>query len=337
MFNGGGNCGGGGEDLVVNGGIVAYGGDAGGTLINNGSNYCIDCPLCPPNEDGLNEAVDEMTWVADPYCDNMQPLDCNAVPLTYAGDYPQDCMTTPEPLPGEIPAPVWFPDPDPLSASYTTSLGILTNGNYDNYIDCADPGYPAVAPAPCTDFTGATPVLQIKEGYYTAPQGLTVNSGAVVNLQCADATTNPDGCLFFTDRLNVGGTLTGTNVTVYTTNVLEGIGNNLAINIGANSTVVMSAPTYAGSLMQNMLLFNSRYGNMGCNVLGGSDSELAGTIYCPTGFLTYGGNITFDVNADFAAIIGYQIQFSGNPQVGVSSTGGGGANTIQFSEVRLVE
>ena len=99
----------------------------------------------------------------------------------------------------------------------------------------------------------------------------------------------------------------------------------------------MSAPIDAGSLMQNMLLFNSRYGNMGCNVLGDAFSDLNGTIYCPTGFLTYGGNIIFDLTADYAAIIGYQIQFAGNPQVGVTSTGGGGANTIQFSEVKLVE
>ncbi len=81
LFNGGGNCAGAGnQDLIVNGGIVAYGGDAGGTLINNGSSYCIDCPECPPNEDGLNEAVDEMNYVADPYCDNLQPVNCNASP-----------------------------------------------------------------------------------------------------------------------------------------------------------------------------------------------------------------------------------------------------------------
>ena len=100
---------------------------------------------------------------------------------------------------------------------------------------------------------------------------------------------------------------------------------------------MMSAPTYAGALMQNMLLFNSRKGNMGCNVLGDATSDLDGTIYCPTGFLTYGGNITFDLNSDNAAIIGYQIQFAGNPQVGVTSTGGGGNATVQFSEVKLVE
>ena len=334
LFNGGGNCGAGDQDLVVNGGIVAYGGDEGGTLVNNGSNYCIDCPECPPNEDGLNEAVDGMNWLADPYCDNMQPLDCNAVPLTYAGNYPDDCRTTPEDPPG-IP----FPDPDPASAPAVFNLPIITNGNYDKFLPiCSDPAY--VAPLPCTDTTGATPVLQLKQGYYVGTgggQGLTMNGGAV-NLDCPNIAANDLGCMFFTDVLNVNGaTLTGTNVTVYATNVLEGIGNNLAIDIGANSTVMMSAPTDASSLMQNMLLFNSRKGNMGCNVLGDADSDLDGTIYCATGFLTYGGNITFDLNSDNAAIIGYQIQFAGNPQVGVSSTGGGGGATVQFSEVKLVE
>lgn len=336
LFNGGGNCGAGDEDLIVNGGIVAYGGDAGGTLVNNGSNYCIDCPECPPNEDGLNEAVDGMNYVADPYCDNLQPVNCNAFPPDYGigVTYPDDCTTTPEDSEA-IP----FPDPDPADAPYTDTLGIITNGNYDNYIDCLHPDYIALGiPSPCTDTTGATNVLQIKEGYYTGPQGLTLNGGEI-NLECADAGSNPDGCLFYTDRLRVNGaTLTGENLTIYATNVLEGIGNNLAIDISANSEVHLSSPTDAGSLMQNMLLFNSRYGNMGCNVLGDANSDLNGTIYCPTGFLTYGGNITFNVQADYAAIIGYQIQFAGNPQVGVSSTGGGGgANTIQFSEVRLVE
>ena len=103
------------------------------------------------------------------------------------------------------------------------------------------------------------------------------------------------------------------------------------LEVDQAATVVMSAPTDAASLMQNMLLFDSRKGNMGCRVLGDADSNMSGTIYCPTGLLNYGGNSTFDLQSDFAAIIGYQILFTGNPQVGVTSTGGGGANTIQFS------
>ena len=317
LFNGGGNCSPD-ADLIVNGGLVAYGGDYGGTMVNNGSNYCIDCPDCPNNE-----AVPEMNYLADPYCYNLQPTGCNTATPSYPpGVYPDTCMTTPEDGPG-----VPFPDPVPPNAP-VFSLGNITNGNYDSFIDCADPGY--LAPAPCTDFSGASPVLQLKPGYYLGTgggKGLTMNGGEV-NLEC-----DPN----LVDKLAVNGaTLTGTNLTIYTTNVLEGIGNNLAIDIGANSTVNLSAPLDPDSPMQNMLLFNSRYGSMGCNVRGNADSSFVGTVYCPTGFLDYGGNIAFDLVADYAAIIGYQIQFHGSPQVGVSFDGGGGISS-QFSQVALVE
>ena len=123
----------------------------------------------------------------------------------------------------------------------------------------------------------------------------------------------------------------------YATNVLEDQGNNLAFDIGGGATVNLSAPTDSTSAYQNMLLFNSREGSMDCNIRGNADSTLNGAIYCPTGFRDYGGNSTFDLTADYAAIIGYQIQFHGNPQVGATSLNGGGAATSQFSEIKMVE
>ena len=86
LFNGGGNCGPGGEAIILNGddpGIVAYGGDAGGTLINNGSNYCIDCSQCPNGE-----AVSGMNFYPDPYCENIQPDTCSTGVQTYPASYP---------------------------------------------------------------------------------------------------------------------------------------------------------------------------------------------------------------------------------------------------------
>ena len=339
LFNGGGNCSGIGEqDLIVNGGIVAYGGDedAQGTLINNGSSYCIDCPECPVNVDGLHEAVPNMNWVADPYC-NMQPTDCNAVPPTYAAAYPAGCYYYDED--GEY---VSFGDPEYPSVQTVPptifTLPILNGGNTTapgTFPDCATVMGGAADPEePCID-TGNS-VLQLPEGYYTQPQGIRINGGSV-NLQCDPLSTQ--GCLFFVDRLWINsGDLTGTNVTVYATNVLEGQGNNLAFDLGGNATLNLCAPTASTSAYQNMLLFNSREGSMGCNVRGDSDSTLKGTIYCPTGFLDYGGNSTFDLTADNAAVIGYQIQFHGNPEVGVTSLLDGGAGgTIQFSEIKMVE
>ena len=178
--------------------------------------------------------------------------------------------------------------------------------------------------------------MQLPPGYYTGTEGISLQPGSNVNLQCdPDA---PLGCLFVTDQLSIKGKLTGTNITIYVTDVLEtGLDNDLAIDIGAKSTVELSAPTAPTAPFQNLLLFNSRYGSRDCNVRGGADSVTVGAIYCPTGFLDYGGNSTSNVtvNLDYSVIIGYQIQFHGNPQVNATFTGS--LTSSQFSEVRLVE
>ena len=145
--------------------------------------------------------------------------------------------------------------------------------------------------------------------------------------------------MFFTDELYVsGGTLTGTNITIYVTDVLETGGNNIdkAINITANSTVNLSAPADPSATYQNMVFFNSRQGSRDCFVHAGSDSVIVGAIYCPTGLIDFGGGSTFDFTAEYAAIIGYQIEFGGNSQVNVGFTEIG-SRSSQFSGVRLVE
>ncbi len=326
LFNGGGNCGPGGEAIILNGdepGIVAYGGDAGGTLINNGSNYCIDCSQCPNGE-----AVSGMNFYPDPYCENIQPDTCSTGVPTYPASYPDACMTT-----DEEGAQTPFPDPTPPSSPVFTINSIIrskdTEKSSAKFPDCTTVGGPSSPTQPCVDLTG--PVLQLPQGYYAGNNGISMNRGNV-NLVC-----DPDlaeGCVFFTDQLSInGGTFTGENVTIYVT---ETGSNASAIKIGANSTVNLSAPADASATYQNLVLFNSRQGSRDCDIQAGSGSLIVGAIYCPTGFLDFGGNSTFDFAAEYAAIIGYQIQFHGNPQVNVSLTEIGGISS-QFSDVRLVE
>ena len=331
LFNGGGNCGPGDEAIILNGddsGIVAYGGDAGGTLINNGSNYCIDCSQCPNGE-----AVSGMNFYPDPYCENIQPDTCSTAAPTYPANYPDGCMTTDEN--GEqIP----FPDPTPAGSPVFTIKSKITDVDMEapsaKFPDCTTVGGASSPTQPCFDLTG--PVLQLPAGYYTGNNGISMNPGTNVNLVCDP--TLPEGCVFFTDQLSInGGTFTGTNVTIYVTNVLEtNKKTDFAIDIGAQSTVNLSAPADPSATFQNMVLFNSRHGSRDCRVWAGSDSDIVGAIYCPTGLLDFGGNSTFNFTGEYAAIIGYQITFSGNPQVNVDFTGFGGRSS-QFSEVRLVE
>ncbi len=349
LFNGGGNCtSGGGEAIILAGddpGFVGYSGATTGTLVNNGSNYCIGCDefaaeSCDP------EAIDDMIYAPDPYCENLRQTECDQGVPNYPVGYPSLCETTNEDGQSDIP----FPDPDPAAPPPAPdymgpefNIGLI-NGQDTNiasveFPDCEDAGVgPASSPTqPCVDLIGpGAPLLQLPAGYYTGPQGIRMNIGTTVNLQCNS--TLVGGCLFITDNFEInGGTLTGTNVTVYTTNALEtGTANEKAINIGAGAEVTLSAPI--DGLYQNLLLFNSRWGTMGCFVGGNANSVFVGAIYCATGLLQYGGVTTTDASGTYAALIGYQIEFFGNPTVNVNFTGGGvNGRGSQFSEVTLVE
>ena len=128
LFNGGGNCSSGGESIVLAGntpGIVSYGGEAGGTLINNGSNYCIGCAAnnCPNDE-----AVSDLNYYHDPYCENILPETCSTGAPTYPTTYPEFCQTYDEE--GML---TDFKDPTPPYADPNLTFTIGTfNGQHTN-------------------------------------------------------------------------------------------------------------------------------------------------------------------------------------------------------------
>ena len=161
LFNGGGNCSSGGEAIILAGddpGAVGYSGATTGTLVNNGSNYCIGCDAnaadsCDP------EAVDDMPYAPDPYCENLRQTNCDQGVPDYPADYPSLCTTTNEDGDSGIPFPDPTPAGDPAAAPpvppYTGpvfNISGLINGQDTSipsaeFPDCTDPGVgPATSP-----------------------------------------------------------------------------------------------------------------------------------------------------------------------------------------------
>ena len=299
-------------------GRIAYGDEGDSTY--SGLQNCVQCDGCEV-PDVPEKAV---SCYADPYCENLLPT---------SSYYPQGCYA----------ASSHFPDPWSPGDTPEFSLPNITNGNWDNFVDCSTIEGGSSAPTePCTDFSDpGNLVLLLPQGYYSTAgsgKGIVLNEGNVRLVYEAPAPDSP-GCLFIADDFKVNGaTLTAQNVTIYVTNVEEKLtGNPLTVlDIGANSNVTMSAPL--SGTYQNMLLFLSRWStNLACNVRGDATSLIDGAIYCPTGDLDYGGNSTFDVNSGYAAVIANQIRLHGTTNVGVTFEGGTGPRTSRFSKVNMVE
>jgi Flp pilus assembly protein TadG len=126
-----------------------------------------------------------------------------------------------------------------------------------------------------------------------------------------------------------GTTLYGTGVTIILTGTTPG-----SIKTNGNSTLQLSAPT--SGAYQDMLFIQSSNAtlNNGNTINGDSNSKLDGTIYMPSGQLSFSGS-SADATKCLQAI-GWTLNFTGNTNIQNNTTGCSAATTSSTKAVRLV-
>jgi hypothetical protein len=198
-----------------------------------------------------------------------------------------------------------------LVGNYTTSGGGTFNGPFNLGIsNVSDPL--ANVPVPNTSMmtvqqhhqtqlTNGTTILY--PGIYKG--GISASSTANVILMPGIYYMDAGG-FNFTGQ----GSLTGNGVMIYN---YPGNGNSNGIDISANATVNLSAPTsgiYAG-----LLFFQDRTSSVPASISGSGSSSLTGTFYFPAALLTVSGNGAFTNGG--SQYISYDLNIQGNGSVNI--------------------
>jgi hypothetical protein len=139
--------------------------------------------------------------------------------------------------------------------------------------------------------------------------GISVNAGAT-------ATLSPG--VYYMDQgsltVNGGGTLNGAGVTIIFTSSTNKNYATASLNGGAN--INLTAPTSGWTAGLVMIADRKAPVGTAYKLNGGATQSLGGTVYVPTGALTYAGGA--DVAASCTKLIGDTITFTGNSNLAVN-------------------
>lgn len=210
--------------------------------------------------------------------------------------------------------PHYISQPDPYAGKYSTSIpsGESCKSLNSQRTGSSKSGY-NLSPGCYTDFK--------LTGTYTLSPG-------VYYLDNADFDTTG------------GATLSGTGVTIILTGTTPG-----SIKTNGNSTIDLSAPTSSNCgtynsvntcNYENMLFIQSSSAttNNSNTINGNASSKLDGTIYAPSGNLTFSGDSAAATQC--LMVVGYTLTFTGNTNIQNSTSGCTAATTQSATEVKLV-
>jgi len=213
--------------------------------------------------------------------------------------------------------PHYLSQPDPYAGKYSTSIpssaGNCKNLNQNTYTTSTGTGQNKVTTTHLYSY-------ETKGVCYS-------------NFKFTGGTYYLDAGTYYIDSADFdttgGTTLYGTGVTIILTGTSPG-----SIKTNGNSTIQLSAPT--SGAYQNMLFIQSSNAtlNNGNTINGDSNSKLDGTIYMPSGQLSFSGS-SADATKCLQAI-GWTLNFTGNTNIQNNTTGCTAATTSSTKAVRLV-
>ena len=193
-------------------------------------------------------------------------------------------------------------------------------GNY-SFSGTLDPNPPSTSVAPMNDPFAALSAPTVPAGCdynnYQANGTRTLNPGVYcggISIRNSDATMNPGTYILKGGGLttqSANSHLTGNGVTIY--NTYDGSHSYGALDINANSTVSLTAPTtgtYAGVLiMEDRSITAGSYTD---NFGGGSSQQYTGIIYAPKSNMNYSGNAS---SSAYTILVSYRLQMVGTSTI----------------------
>jgi Flp pilus assembly protein TadG len=213
--------------------------------------------------------------------------------------------------------------PTALSGNGTPTLTaseIDIVGNY-LYTGTLNPNPPSTSVAPMNDPFASLPAPTVPAGCdynnYQANGNRTLSPGVYcggIDIRNSTTTMNPGTYIIKGGGLTTQSTnsiLTGNGVTIY--NTYDATHPYGALNINANSTVTLAAPTtgtYAGVLiMEDRSIGAGTYTD---NFGGGSQQSYTGIIYAPKSNMNYFGNAS---SSAYTILVSYRLQMVGTSRI----------------------
>jgi hypothetical protein len=193
-------------------------------------------------------------------------------------------------------------------------------GNY-TFSGTLDPNPPSTNVAPMNDPFASLPAPTVPAGCdytnYQANGNRTLSPGVYcggIDINNSDATMNPGTYILKGGGLttqSANSHLTGSGVTIY--NTYDATHSYAPLNINANSTVSLTAPTtgtYAGVLiMEDRRITAGSYTD---SFGGGSSQQYTGIIYAPKSNMNYSGNAS---SSAYTILVSYRLNMVGTSTI----------------------